>query len=243
VSDTTCPKCGATPASCITTAASWRCVRPAADGSESAAAIAGSGASPRSRPRAVDGRMARRGGMPRVRLVRGGGSGDGLGALLARRPGCHRDLNRLRKEAVWDPQQRGGLGSSELRFRRSRSGTSLSPGRGSGLVTNYNSRPERPGAGRSATVSIDNECPDCHVSVGQRHERGCDIERCPYCGRQAITCFCEDSANGVPDNDRLPWTGDWTGWPSAVSSAGTAGWCPARVGCRAAQTNPELWNT
>ncbi len=33
-------------------------------------------------------------------------------------------------------------------------------------------------------------CGDCGVSEGQLHEYGCDMERCPFCGRQLISCNC-----------------------------------------------------
>lgn len=36
-------------------------------------------------------------------------------------------------------------------------------------------------------------CGDCYVRRGQLHVVGCDIEECPACGRQAITCGCRDS--------------------------------------------------
>jgi len=31
-------------------------------------------------------------------------------------------------------------------------------------------------------------CHDCGATKGQYHTFGCDVERCPICGRQAIGC-------------------------------------------------------
>lgn len=33
-------------------------------------------------------------------------------------------------------------------------------------------------------------CHDCGVKEGQIHQRGCDMERCPFCGNQLISCSC-----------------------------------------------------
>lgn len=50
-------------------------------------------------------------------------------------------------------------------------------------------------------------CPDCGVSPGQLHAMMCDVERCPLCGWQLISCGCEGQAHLPP----LPWTGEWPG--------------------------------
>lgn len=33
-------------------------------------------------------------------------------------------------------------------------------------------------------------CHDCAAIRGELHVRGCDMERCPACGAQAISCGC-----------------------------------------------------
>jgi hypothetical protein len=58
-------------------------------------------------------------------------------------------------------------------------------------------------------MSIDSEsCPDCGAGRGEVHRAGCDVEQCPYCGRQLISCAC---ARRLPLDDRMPWTGVWPG--------------------------------
>jgi hypothetical protein len=43
--------------------------------------------------------------------------------------------------------------------------------------------------GRSASAG--HGCGDCAVEEGQIHKLGCDMERCPFCGHQLITCGCD----------------------------------------------------
>jgi len=33
-------------------------------------------------------------------------------------------------------------------------------------------------------------CPGCGVYYGDLHEAGCDVEQCPRCAGQIITCGC-----------------------------------------------------
>lgn len=73
-------------------------------------------------------------------------------------------------------------------------------------------------------VEIDT-CPKCGVAPDQLHAFGCDVERCPYCGGQLFSCLCPASDNGVPDDDRMAWTGEWPG----VAECREFGWYAKRV--------------
>lgn len=59
-------------------------------------------------------------------------------------------------------------------------------------------------------------CPDCNVPVLHNHKYGCDSERCPSCGGQAMMCletrnnrdFCTKTGEYVDKKDLIPWTGE-----------------------------------
>jgi len=36
------------------------------------------------------------------------------------------------------------------------------------------------------------QCPDCGVLKGREHLSCCDIEECPLCGSQLISCECQE---------------------------------------------------
>jgi len=38
--------------------------------------------------------------------------------------------------------------------------------------------------------STEIKCHDCYCKEGEIHEYGCDMESCPFCGQQLITCDC-----------------------------------------------------
>lgn len=48
-------------------------------------------------------------------------------------------------------------------------------------------------------------CHDCGVLEGELHELGCDMESCPFCGGQLISCGCIHGHEGLSAEDRIPW--------------------------------------
>jgi hypothetical protein len=44
-------------------------------------------------------------------------------------------------------------------------------------------------------------CGDCNCPPGGFHHAGCDVERCPRCGGQAIGCDCEPDDDEDDDED------------------------------------------
>jgi hypothetical protein len=83
-------------------------------------------------------------------------------------------------------------------------------------------------------------CPDCGVPPGRLHEVGCDVERCPDCGRQLITCDCGRRRRRRP---RLAWTGIFPGDAEAAEFGfwcrfTTGGWQPCAA--RHPDAQPDL---
>lgn len=44
---------------------------------------------------------------------------------------------------------------------------------------------------RIDTSRLGERCPDCGCKRGHYHHEGCDIEECPICHRQMLSCSCE----------------------------------------------------
>jgi len=62
--------------------------------------------------------------------------------------------------------------------------------------------------GKTSTANI-KLCHDCGAKPGTLHLDGCDVERCPACGGQMLSCGCpNEESSKYP---RQPWTGEWPG--------------------------------
>lgn len=56
-------------------------------------------------------------------------------------------------------------------------------------------------------------CHDCNAVYGEFHHPGCDVEECPWCGKQALGCDChpmstDDSQSGRAEQERLSGMSD-----------------------------------
>ena len=59
------------------------------------------------------------------------------------------------------------------------------------------------------------KCPDCSVTPGARHGKGCSWELCPYCSAHLWDCGHEPTPE-----ERLPWLPCGTDDPDRVPLAG-----------------------
>ena len=50
-------------------------------------------------------------------------------------------------------------------------------------------------------------CHDCNCKEGELHEYGCDMERCPFCGGQLISCDCSLKLNGYKLDSKKKYFG------------------------------------
>lgn len=58
-------------------------------------------------------------------------------------------------------------------------------------------------------------CPDCQVGPGEKHQKGCDVERCSICKGQRLMCGCKGH-----QKKKSIWTGEWPG----VAECRERGW-------------------
>lgn len=61
-------------------------------------------------------------------------------------------------------------------------------------------------------------CGDCGVEEGQLHEFGCDMERCPFCGNQLISCNCVYELLKIRDEEK--YTAETSFLPPDIYSEG-----------------------
>jgi hypothetical protein len=54
----------------------------------------------------------------------------------------------------------------------------------------------------------DGPCPDCGSPIGGIHHHGCDIEQCPNCMGQALSCGCQETDDLDDDDMDAAWPAD-----------------------------------
>lgn len=61
-------------------------------------------------------------------------------------------------------------------------------------------------------------CGDCGAKEGQLHRLGCDMEKCPFCGNQLISCDCLYEKLGLYDHEK--YTNETAFLPPEIYSNG-----------------------
>lgn len=61
-------------------------------------------------------------------------------------------------------------------------------------------------------------CRDCGAKEGQLHQLGCDMEKCPFCGNQLISCDCLYEKLGLCDHEK--YTNETAFLPPEIYSNG-----------------------
>lgn len=68
-------------------------------------------------------------------------------------------------------------------------------------------------------------CPDCNTEPGHYHVLGCDVERCPICGGQFISCDCTELEQSP--EEAIKWTGKWPGVAECQEFGWYCKWVPS----------------
>ena len=81
-------------------------------------------------------------------------------------------------------------------------------------------------------------CHDCGVSEGEVHMYGCDMEVCPFCGGQLLSCGCSDkydTRGRYPSHDEA--------WLAALEAEGPISYIEYPVLCaKCGAKNPDFFN-
>ncbi len=86
----------------------------------------------------------------------------------------------------------------------------------------------------------DAKCRCCGAKQGQYHRIfPCQLEDCPFCGTQLISCECPAIYFGKPELTRL----EWSEWETIVLKKGRKPFIYfPTVCCRCGELNPEFFN-
>ena len=71
-------------------------------------------------------------------------------------------------------------------------------------------------------------CGDCGCKVRELHHDYCDVERCPNCGGQLLSCGCRRTQKLM--GMRRPWSGVWPGYDECIEFGWYSKMIPGQVG-------------